>query len=190
VADLASSNGTFVNGRRVTGATALTDHDVLRLGDAQLTFVRSSSESGLNRRRLAYVVLSLVAIGGIGFTATCYFVAKPNGGWDKTPKQPIVAVATASPLPTTFVPTVYDSVTATPSPVPTTDPILRERVSEASDKLALEFNEMQHEQEAQGNSVDDAHVFACGDFTRTVCRVRTEWTYELNSLRRDEISAE
>ncbi len=104
VADLGSTNGTFVNGRRVSGAAALADHDVVQLGDVKVTFVRSSSGSRFNRNRLAYIALSLVAIGGIGFAATSYFVEKPSVGSEESPKPPVVAAAIASPLATVSVP--------------------------------------------------------------------------------------
>ena len=48
--DLGSTNGTFVEGRRVTAPVTLVDGDVIRIGDAQLTFRTSSSVSAPTRR--------------------------------------------------------------------------------------------------------------------------------------------
>ena len=50
IEDLKSTNGTFVEGRRVTTPVTLVDGDVIRIGDAQLTFRTSSSVSAPTRR--------------------------------------------------------------------------------------------------------------------------------------------
>ena len=50
IEDLKSTNGTFVEGRRVTAPVALVDGDVIRIGDARLTFRTSSSVNAPTRR--------------------------------------------------------------------------------------------------------------------------------------------
>lgn len=50
IEDLKSTNGTFVDGRRVTAPVTLVDGDVIRIGDARLTFRTSSSVSAPTRR--------------------------------------------------------------------------------------------------------------------------------------------
>ena len=50
IEDLKSTNGTFVEGRRVTTPVPLVDGDVIRIGDAQLTFRTSASVSAPTRR--------------------------------------------------------------------------------------------------------------------------------------------
>ena len=50
IEDLKSTNGTFVEGRRVTAPVTLVDGDVIRIGDARLTFRSSSSVSAPTRR--------------------------------------------------------------------------------------------------------------------------------------------
>jgi hypothetical protein len=162
VADLGSTNGTFVNGRKVTGASALADHDVVRLGDVKLTFVRSSSGSRFNGKRLAYIALSLVAIGGIGFAATSYFAEKPDVASEESPKPPVGAAAIASPLPTVFVPAGSGESAAAASPVPATDPCK---------ELSVDFDAALRGRLASGLSADEAHIYACGDLTRQACLV-------------------
>lgn len=50
IEDLNSTNGTFVEGRRVATPVTLVDGDVIRIGDARLTFRTSSSVTAPTRR--------------------------------------------------------------------------------------------------------------------------------------------
>ncbi len=74
--DLGSRNGTFVNGRRITNATALGARSIVQVGDAKLVFVASSARA-LRGRRLLYAAFSLAAIGGVGFALTSVLI-KPS----------------------------------------------------------------------------------------------------------------
>jgi DNA-binding winged helix-turn-helix (wHTH) protein len=53
IEDLGSSNGTFVAGRRLTAAQALTDGDAIELGSATLTFRSWSDEGAAKTERIA-----------------------------------------------------------------------------------------------------------------------------------------
>ena len=50
IEDLGSTNGTFVEGRRVASPVTLEDGDVIRIGDAKLTFRTSASVTAPTRR--------------------------------------------------------------------------------------------------------------------------------------------
>lgn len=81
VVDLGSANGTYVNGRRITGEVRLHPNDAIRIGDTMLSwqaYIRpfpdkeqtsSSNIAKTNRTWLWIVICAVVAVlaGGIGF---------------------------------------------------------------------------------------------------------------------------
>jgi pSer/pThr/pTyr-binding forkhead associated (FHA) protein len=78
VEDLASVNGTFVNGQRLTHARFLRPNDVLAMGEVQLTFVQGQDPSGdpTPPRGTPYRSVRQAATG-TSFTPTDPVVARP-----------------------------------------------------------------------------------------------------------------
>ena len=85
IADLDSSNGTYVNGRRIKKPAPIEPGDEVSFGGARFTMVDATGVAPMrSRRRLPATVAGLISLGlfaGIGFLATRYAVE--HGGLER-----------------------------------------------------------------------------------------------------------
>ncbi|MGH7813591.1 MAG: FHA domain-containing protein [Candidatus Binataceae bacterium] len=116
--DLDSSNGTFVNGRRVRGAVALKGGEELRFGTVQFVLVRSvgvAARGALRPARLAILVAAMFAAGFAGVFYRTNIEAAAAALFSRMFRAAAPAV-TASPTP---IPPIAAASTATPTAQPT-----------------------------------------------------------------------
>jgi len=73
--DLESTNGTFINGRRVNGPTLVTRGDEVRFGTARFAFLQSPATHELSNRISATTKLLLLLVtSALGFAVTQHFI--------------------------------------------------------------------------------------------------------------------
>jgi len=87
--DLESTNGTFVNGKRIGGPTMIGPGDELRFGVERFAIV------GGRRRWLEAIVVAVVTLFVLGFATTYYLISHRNGG-ALNPAEPTGAPAEAT----------------------------------------------------------------------------------------------
>jgi len=115
VSDLESTNGTFVNGTRITDPTPLKRGDDVRFGNARFAFLaqRSALVRQFQSIRLRPLAVIVAVTFAIGFLAVRYQVHRMNAGKSTAAKptaaESAVAVATAAPS------AVSSAVSASPS---------------------------------------------------------------------------
>ena len=136
VEDLGSTNGTFVNGERISGPRALKSGDLLQLGTkVELAFqasvpapvpgepVPTGKKPLLGRKRtpvwaMALLGLFLIVAIGVGI----YYLLSDNGqpAADTSTEQAALPEPTSTPTPIPPTPTPAPTATPTPTPVPPT----------------------------------------------------------------------
>lgn len=100
--DLGSSNGTLVNGLRVTGRVTLERGDLVRLGQTEILVIgRATGPSGPVAASSRATVLGAQAVGADGGNGTATALADPAPALPLPPPPPAPAPAAGAPSPLT-----------------------------------------------------------------------------------------